>query len=127
MADPPLVRMHLDHLALVWLPPDDPIPGWLGGALYTLVRTPSAVSIFCDAKLAPEAVVHSQPWCCLELVRTGLSNPDAHLSVITASLRRAKADLFVVSAVETDYFFVRPEELGTIIGALNREGYTFVE
>ena len=105
------------------LGPDQGLPAWIGGRFWSLIRSPTGVSIFCESGLAPEALVHSEPWCCLELLRSSVTNADAYLSAITTSFYRVKADVFVVSAVETDYFFVRVEELGKVIGVLNRDGY----
>jgi hypothetical protein len=127
MDNPPEVRLPLEHFALVRLGPDDPFPAWIGGKLWSLMRSPAGISIFCESKFAPDFVVHSKPWSCIEFLRSSVTNADAYLSAITTSLRSAKADVFAVSALETDYFFVRAEELGQVIGVLNRDGYLVSE
>ena len=112
MDNPPEVRLHKESFALVHLGPDDGLPAWIGGKLWSLIRSPTGVSVFCASRLAPDPVVHSKEWCCLELLRSSVRNADAYLSAITTSFHSVKADVFVVSAVETDYFFVRVIELG---------------
>jgi hypothetical protein len=125
MDNPPEVRLHEEHFSLVRLGPDDALPAWIGGKLWALMRSPSGISVFCESRLAPDSVVHSKGWACIEFVRSSVTNGDAYLSAITTSLRSVKADVFAVCAIETDYFFVRAEELGRVIGVLNRDGYLF--
>jgi hypothetical protein len=123
MDSPPEVRMHEEHFSLVHLGPEDALPTWIGGKLWSLMRSPAGISVFCESRLAPAAVVHSKDWACLEFLRSSVANADAYLSAITTSLRSVKADVFAVSALEADYFFVRAEELGRVIGVLSRDGY----
>ena len=119
----PQVRMHREKFALVRLSVDDPMPDWLGGKFWSFIRSPGGVSIFCASSLAPDAVVHSKEWCCFELLRSSVSHADGYLSALATSLRSVQADLFVISAVENDYFFCRTNELGSVLGVLNRDGY----
>jgi hypothetical protein len=125
MDSPPQVRMHKESFALVRLGPDDALPAWIGGKLWSVIRSPAGISVFCESRLAPDSVVHSKDWACIEFLRSSVTNADAYLSAIATSLRSVNADVFALSAIETDYFFVRPEELGTVIGVLNRDGYMF--
>jgi hypothetical protein len=127
MESSPQIRIHQERFALVRLVSDDPVPGWIGGKLWSAIRSPSGVSVFCESQLAPDSAVHSKEWCCLELLRATAGNVDAHLSAIASSLRSVKADLFVVSAVEADYFFVRAVEIGLVLGVLSRDGYLLVD
>jgi len=115
--------MHREKCALVRLSVNDPMPTWLGGKFWSFIRSPGGVSIFCASSLAPDAVVHSKEWCCFELLRSSVGHADGYLSALATSLRSVKADLFVISAVENDYFFCRTNELGSVLGVLSRDGY----
>jgi len=125
MDSPPEVRLHEEHFSLVRLGLEDALPPWIGGKLWSFIRSPAGISVFCESRLAPSSVVHSTGWACIEFLRSSVTNADAYLSAITTSLRSVKADVFAVSALEADYFFVRAEELGRVIGVLNRDGYLF--
>ncbi|MDO8847687.1 MAG: DUF6463 family protein [Coriobacteriia bacterium] len=113
-----------DSLAVVRLPADAPMPGWLSaGALTSITRTAEETSVVCDASAVPDGVQAECGWRAIA-VRGPL---DFDLTGLLLSLARPLAEtgipIFALSTYETDYVLVRESALDTALVVLSEAGH----
>lgn len=95
--------------------------------MFFIGRTDEEISLVCLTEDAPEVTLKREDgWrgfrICgeLDFSLTGI------LSRISSVMAEEKIGIFAVSTYNTDYVFVRQEEIGHALGALGNAGYTVV-
>jgi hypothetical protein len=112
--------------AVCRLPPEAPAPGWAAGSLVSLTRTPEELSIICEEEYVPEGVKRQGGFRCL-----AVSGPlDFALTGVIAALAGPLADagisLFPLGTYDTDYLFVRGDDLVRAAATLRGQGHQVV-
>jgi hypothetical protein len=113
-----------DEFAVARLDPTDAIPAWaVGGVLSSATRTNEELSIVCVAAAVPAEVQVERPWRCLrvagrlDFMLTGV------LASIAVPLAAAEVSIFALSTYDTDYVFVRKEDIRMAIDCLRAAGH----
>lgn len=114
------------ELAVCRFRPDAPVPDWAQGEPVSVTRTPSGLSIVCEAGAVPAGVTAERGWRAL-----GVRGPlDFGLIGVLASLAAPLADagvpVFVASTYDTDYVLVPAAQLGAAVEALGAAGHQVV-
>ena len=110
--------------AVCRLDPSSPLPSWATtDGFNAIVRTAEELSIVCAEQAVPAGVTCQRGWRGLkvagplDLALTGV------LASLAGPLAEAGVSIFAISTYDTDYLFVREEQLGTAIDALRRAGF----
>ena len=117
----PKLTLHISEmeLAICRLPPDAPLPKWIGDdGFVSLTRTADELSIVCAEALVPADLEAERNWRMIML-----KGPiDFSLTGILASLVTPLSDagipVFAISTYETDYILVKAESFEQAIGIL---------
>jgi hypothetical protein len=105
-------------------------PSWLEekSKFYTITKTPTELSIFCEQELVDEYSNIDKNWRVLEL--QGVFDLEADSSVgITAKFSNILAqngiNLCVIASFNTDYLLIKSENLEKAVSLLKTEGFDF--
>lgn len=113
-----------DLFAVCRLPSDESVPSWaLSGNLYSLTRTPDELSIVCDQELVPEGVQAVRRWRSMKVEGRLDFTMVGVLSSLTSSLASAGISIFAISTYDTDYLFVRDNDLERGVAVLRKDGH----
>jgi hypothetical protein len=109
------------RMAICRLPPEATLPGWIEeNGFVSLTRTPDELSIVCIEEWVPSDVEAEHNWRMLK-VKGPL---DFSLTGILASLISPLSDagiaIFALSTYDTDYLFLKEENLNRAISILDR-------
>jgi len=113
--------------AICRLEPYAMVPAWATrGVFCSVTRTPTELSVVCDASGVPSPVRSEGPWRALA-VRGPLDfNLTGVLASLTGPLAEAGISLFAVATFDTDYVLVRAQDfdraLHTLVEAGHRDG-----
>ncbi len=115
-----------DEFAICRLPPDAPIPAWADSPPFSAITlTSEELSITCARAAAPENVQAQLGWRCLKVEGPfDLSTTVGVLAALAEPLAQAGVSLYVVSTFDTDYLFVRGEQVDLARATLIRRGHT---
>ncbi len=107
------------------LAPSAPVPSWaLEGAEFVAVtRTEDELSIICRQHLAPQGAATPVRWHGLKVHGPFPFETIGVLATLAQALADAKVSLLAISTHDTDYLFVRCEELGHAVRALRHAGH----
>jgi len=109
------------------LPQDSELPGWAAGnrgAVLSITRTETELSIVCDASLIPSGVERSRGWRAIRVVGTLEHTLTGVLVSLAAPLADADIPIFALSSFETDYLLVPADRLDAALAALADAGHT---
>jgi len=99
------------------------IPSWaLSGSFCSLTRTPDELSIVCPQELVPEGVEAVRGWKSLKVDGKLDFTLVGLLSSLTSSLAHAGISIFAISTYDTDYLFVKENDLDRGVAALQKSG-----
>jgi hypothetical protein len=102
----------------------DAIPSWaFSGDFSSVTRTHDELSVVCPQDSVPNPVKASKGWKSLKVEGKLDFQTVGILSSIASALAQAGISIFTFSTFDTDYFFVREENLGQGITALRKAGY----
>ena len=87
-----------------------------------IVRTAEKLSIVCAEQAVPAGVTCERGWRCLKVAGPLDFALTGVLASLAGPLAEASVSIFAISTYDTDYLFVREEQLGTAIAALRRAG-----
>lgn len=119
---PPTCRLrHLPgRFAVCRLDPDDPTPS----EFWSVTRTDDELSVICAEDAVPEGAAVQRGWRGLQVAGpldfalTGVA------AALTAPLAQAGVSLLPVATYDTDYLFVREDDLPRATAALTAAGHT---
>lgn len=119
------LAMSLDkkRYAVCRFEPDADVPGWVGGTLVSVTRTPNELSILCDETLVPGSVSSTGGWRALEVDGPLAFTMVGVLSSIVGPLAEADVSVFVVSTFDTDYVLMHQDDLTKGVAALRAAGH----
>jgi len=116
------------RFAVARLPSDAPAPRWAAGdGFHSITRTAQELSIVCPENAVPKEVRSEAGFRALRI-----AGPlDFQLVGILLSLARPLAEagvsIFSLSTFDTDYIFVREDQLERALAALGGAGHEVVE
>ena len=110
--------------ALCRLDPTSPVPNWVTpDGFISLVRTAEELSIVCAEQAVPPGVTCQRGWRGLKVVGPLDFALTGVLASLASPLAEAGVSIFAISTYDTDYLFIREEQLDTAIDALRRAGH----
>jgi uncharacterized protein len=113
-----------DSFAVCRLRADEDIPSWaLSGSFCSLTRAPDELSIVCPQELVPEGVQAVRGWRSLKVEGKLDFTLVGILSSLTSSLAHVGIVVFVISTYDTDYVFVKENDLDRAVAALRKDGH----
>jgi hypothetical protein len=122
------LRQLTQHLCIVRLDPDAPVPTWAwdGSELVSVTRTHDELSIVCPEEFAEEAHDVAGPYVGyvvderLDFMLTGV------LAGLLEPLDEAGISVLALSTYETDWILVPADKAESAIAAWRRRGHTVV-
>jgi hypothetical protein len=112
--------------AVCRLGPTEPVPAWAtSGALCSVTRTPSELSVVCPHTSVPDGIQSEREWRCLavagplDFVLAGI------LASLATPLAAAGIALFALSTYDTDYLLVKADQVPRAVEALTAAGHQF--
>lgn len=118
------LAVHPEYYAVVRLDPDEDVPAWAWvGAVSSVTRTESELSIVCVEAAVPTEASAERGWRMLEVAGPLAFTLTGVLSSLTVPLAAAEIPLFAISTFETDYLLVREPNLARAVAALGDAGH----
>ena len=109
----------------VWrLESDAPLPEIEPRSLLSVTRTEQELSIVCSAADVFPGGRAEHGWRCLRVEGPLPFEMTGVLASLSAPLAEARIPIFVVSTYDTDYFFVKAEDLDRACSTLSAEGHS---
>jgi uncharacterized protein len=123
------LTLHLlpGTFAICQQPADSPVPEWAGGSLVSLTRTRQELSVVCEQESVPEGVRRQGNFRCLmvagplDFAMTGV------IAALAGPLADAGISLFPLGTFDTDYLFIRQDEIKQAVAALREAGHRVLE
>jgi hypothetical protein len=110
--------------AVCRLDPSLPVPGWASpDGFIAIVRTAEELSIVCAEQTVPLGVTCQRGWRGLKVAGPLDFALTGVLASLAGPLAEAGVSIFAISTYDTDYLFVREEQLGAAFDALRRAGF----
>lgn len=109
------------------LDPDREIPEWatlVEGALLSIARTRSELSIICADHLPPAGTERSRGWRALGIAEELDHSLVGVLVSLAAPLADAEIPIFAISSFDTDYMLIPGRSLAAAEDALRAQGHT---
>lgn len=113
-----------ETFAVCRLDPSAPVPGWALGAGFTSVtHTPDELSILCPGDRVPPGVPTEAGWRGLKVEGPFDFSVTGVLASLATPLADAGISVFVVCTYDTDYLFVKEQDLDGALATLAGEGH----
>lgn len=110
--------------AICRLTQEQPIPEWaLSNSFYSITKSSDELSIICLQSSVPDEVVKNGNWRCLKIAGPLDFSAVGILNSIAQPLAKNGISILAVSTYETDYIFVRQEQLPETLKILIKEGH----
>lgn len=110
--------------AICRLNQEQPIPEWaLSNSFYSITKSSDELSIICWQSFVPDEVVKNGNWRCLKIAGPLDFSAVGILNSIAQPLAKNGISILAVSTYETDYIFVRQEQLPETLKILIKEGH----
>lgn len=110
--------------AICKLAAGSPIPPWaLAGDLFSITRTADELSVVCRQEVVPDGVTGERDWRGLRVAGAMPFTVVGVLAALTAPVANAGVGVFAVSTFDTDYLFVKADDLVKAIAALRAAGH----
>lgn len=128
---PPMSTHTLDLIllpstfAVCKLPADAPIPGWAAdGTLSSITRTADELSIVCEELRVPQGVKCELQWKCFRVAGSMPFSMVGVLAALVQPLADVGISMFAVSTFDTDYVFVKADDLEKAQRVLKEAGHS---
>ncbi|MGB9929526.1 MAG: ACT domain-containing protein [Methanosarcina sp.] len=119
-----MLNILKDSFGICKLEEKSEIPLWVYNSnFFSITRTSEELSIICQENKIPASVPAEKNWRCLQVegsLNFGLIGVIAEISRILAN---QKIGIFVLSTYNTDYIFVKEDELENAVKALLEADY----
>ena len=121
-----MLKVLEERLALCKLPPEEAIPRWAEGELWSVTRTDEELSVVCAEARVPVGVAFEGGWRTIKLNGIFEFSLVGILAELSAALAAAEVSIFALSTFNTDYILVREAELERAKEALKGIGCVFL-
>lgn len=112
------------EFAVCRLAPEAGVPDWVGGSLFTVMRTAEELAIVCEASRVPAAVQQAPGWRALKLHGPFDFGLTGVLASVLNPLAAAQVSIFALSTYDTDYVLVPHGQVEPAMVALRVAGHT---
>jgi hypothetical protein len=110
------------------LNPNSKIPGQIFNSdIYFITKTDAELSIVCDKKIKINSQKKSTDRACIKIIGPLDFSLVGILYEISSILTKANISIFVISTYDTDYIFIKSENLKEAKENLIKNGYNFIE
>lgn len=110
--------------AICRLNPEQPIPEWaFSDSFSSVTKTSDELSIICWQDSVPEEVAKNGNWRCLKIEGPLDFSAVGILNSISQPLAKNGISILAISTYETDYIFVKEEQLPETLKILMKEGH----
>jgi hypothetical protein len=114
-----------DLYAVCRLNKDAPFPAWdAANNFFSITRTSNELSLVYPQYVVPDDVLCERSWRCLKVVGTMDFSMVGVLAALVTPLAEAEVPVFVVSTFDTDYLFVKENDLVKAMAGLRAAGHT---
>ena len=114
------------QLDAAWPPDSALIPDWLQpGKFQCVVSTDKEISILCEEKYIPPEVKAERDWRGLRIVDSLDFTMVGVLASLLDPLAQAEISILALSTYDTDYVFVKHEQVDKAIAVLENAGFMF--
>jgi len=101
-----------------------PIPSWATrGDLFSVTRTSDELSVVCRQELVPDGALCERDWHCLRVAGAMPFTLVGVLAALTTPVANAGVGVFAVSTFDTDYLFIKADDLSKAVAALRAAGH----
>ena len=121
------IKLLDERAAIVRLPPEAPVPAWVGGAFASITRTEHELSIVAGEGQVPEDLHAERGWRVFEVSGPIDFSEVGVLASLASPLAAARVSIFAVSTFDTDYLMVKETSLDRAIEALRSAGHEIVD
>jgi hypothetical protein len=112
--------------AVCRLGPTEPLPSWAtSGALCSVTRTPSELSVVCPQASVPDGIPAERGWRCLVVAGPLDFALAGILASLATPLAAAGIALFALSTYDTDYLLVKADQVARAVDVLSAAGHQF--
>ncbi len=110
--------------AIARLDPQAAIPAWAqAGALASVTRTPTELSVVCQSEQVPDTVHAQRGYRCLRVLGPLEFSAIGVLASLAAPLAGAGISIFALSTYDTDYLLLQERELDAALACLAQAGH----
>jgi hypothetical protein len=110
------------------LDPAAPRPPWAEGVgIVSITRTSEELSVLCAQERIPSTERCERGWRCLQVVGPLPFDAIGVLASLAGPLAEAGIPILAASSYETDFVFVKDQNLQSALDALRRAGHKIVE
>lgn len=110
--------------AICRLNQEQPIPAWaFNNSFYSITKTKDELSIICWQNSVPDEVAKNGNWRCLKIAGPLDFSAVGILNSLTQPLAKKGIGILAISTYETDYIFVREEQLPETLKILINKGH----
>jgi hypothetical protein len=121
-------RQLPDRYVVCRLAPDAPMPTWIPkGSLVSITRTQDELSIVCPEPVTPPNVKCETGWTALKLEGPFPFTLTGVLSSFLVPLAENKIPIVAVSTFDTDYVFIKLDNLEAAVDALQKAGHQLIQ
>jgi hypothetical protein len=128
--NPPLLKLVVlrERLAVCRLDARASIPEWATGeAFLSISRTRDELSIVCEDRFVPEGTRASRGWQGFKIEGPFALDLVGILVSVAVPLAQSNIGILPIATYETDYVFVRDQDLDSAIKALRFAGFEVVD
>lgn len=128
--NPSLLKLVVvrERLAVCRLDAKAPIPEWAGGeAFLSICRTRDELSVVCEDRFVPEGTRASRGWQGFKIEGPLTLDLVGILVSVAVPLAQLNIGILPIGTYETDYVFVRDQQLDGAIKALRFAGFEVVD
>ena len=107
-------------------PSSAPVPAWAleAAAFVAVTRTEDELSIICREQQAPQGAATPMRWHALKVHGPFPFETIGVLATLAQALANAEVSLLAISTHDTDYLFVRSEQIAHAVRCLRHNGHT---
>jgi hypothetical protein len=111
--------------AICRLNPDDSIPSWATPhGFFSITRSAEELSVVCDEAAVPRDIVAQRGFRGIAVRGPIAFDAIGILANLSGALAAASVSVLAISTYDTDYLFVRGEDLQRAVRALRESGHT---
>ena len=108
------------------LKPDDQIQNdILGSSFYSITRTDEELSIICSEDVTIENTKKEENWACIKILGPLPFEMTGVLAKVSACLAESEISIFAISSYDTDYIFIKNENLEKAVNSLSSCGLNY--
>jgi hypothetical protein len=112
-----------ETFAICQLPPETPTPPWTTGTPVSITRTREELSIVCEEGNVPEGVRQQRGFRCLKVAGPLDFAMTGVIAALAGPLADAGISIFPLGTYDTDYLFIRQEEVRRAVAVLKGVGH----